>query len=184
MTATDTAASEKIALAPMNARDFNDTMGDHLDSRMPLMLNYEANWPLIKVFFRVIGTALILMSAGMWVVQTPWFTPDLILLKFGSSLFFLMCGLALLMRNHTEAQPDAFFDPIRREVRVLEKDDRGRPRTVLRRSYDSLGGANIQNKTVQLWDVDGSLLMRLVLDDDDARRALRAQLGVLVRPAN
>ena len=146
----------------------------------PVMVRFVPNWPVRVVMFRVIGTVLLLSSAGMWIVPGSLQEPDLSLFKLGISVFFFFCGLALLMRNHQDNQPDAYFDPIRHEVRVLQKDDRGEPRTILRRSYDSLGSVDFGARVVALFDQDGRILMRLAVDDADVRRALRIQLGGLV----
>jgi hypothetical protein len=151
------------------------------ENSLPVMLGFEGNRALIRIIFRVVGTALILTAPAMWVLPGAVFTADMMLMKLGVSLFFLLCGLALLMRNHVDAQPEAYFDPIRRELRVLQKNDRGRPLTVMRRSYDSLGGARITSRVIELWDVDGSVLMRLPIENPDVRHALRMQLSGLVR---
>ena len=145
----------------------------------PLMLSFAPNWPVRVVMFRVFGTALILGAAGMWMAPDISEGMDLTLIKLGVSVFFFFCGLALLMRNHEDNQPDAYFDPVRQEVRVLQKNDRGRPQTILRRAYDTLGGVDFSGNSVSLFDVDGSVLMRLIVDDADVRRALRGQLGGL-----
>lgn len=150
------------------------------DESMPLMLSFAPNWPIRTVIFRVAGTALILSASGMWLLPGSQVAAELMLFKLGVSVFFFFCGLALLMRNHVDTQPDAYFDPIRSEVRVLQKNDRGRPQTVLRRSYESLGSADFTDSNVELFDVDGSLLMKLVIDDSDVRQSLRTQLGGLV----
>lgn len=147
----------------------------------PVMVRFMPNWPVRVVIFRVTGTVLLLCSAGMWVVPGSLSDPDLAMFKLGVSIFFFFCGLALLMRNHQDNQPDAYFDPIRHEVRVLQKDDKGEPRTILRRSYDSLGSVDFGAQVVALFDRDGSMLMRLAVEDADVRRALRIQLGGLVR---
>ena len=147
----------------------------------PVMVRFVPNWPVRVVMFRVLGTVLLLGSAAMWVLPGSLADPDLAMIKLGVSVFFFFCGLALLMRNHQDNQPDAFFDPIRHEVRVLQKDDRGEPRTILRRSYDSLGSVDFGARVVALFDRDGSMLMRLSVEDADVRRALRIQLGGLVR---
>ena len=146
----------------------------------PVVLAFAPNWPVRVVIFLVVGTAFILVAWGMWLLPGAETDGEMTLIKLGISVFFFFCGLALLMRNHVDTQPDAFFDPIRQEVRVLQKNDRGRPQTILRRSYDGLGSAKFSSNSVQLFDVDGSLLMRLVIDDADVRQALRAQLDGLV----
>jgi len=151
------------------------------EESMPLVLSFAPNWPARTVIFRIVGTALLLSASGMWLMpgsQVP--DTEMMLIKLGVSIFFFFCGLALLMRNHADTQPDAYFDPIRSEVRVLQKNDRGRPQTVLRRSYDSLGSADFSNNSVELFDVDGSLLMRLQITDPQVRQSLRSQLSGLV----
>jgi len=150
------------------------------DSHMPLMAAFAPNWPIRTVLFRIAGTALVLSASGVWIMDGGQLDPELMLVKLGITVFCFFCGLALLMRNHQDNQPDAYFDPIRGEVRVLQKNDRGRPETVLRRSYDSLGSASFAGKSVTLFDVDGSQLMRLMIDDKAVRSALRTQLGGLV----
>ena len=46
--------------------------------------------------------------------------------------------------------------------------------------WGSLGGARITSRTIELWDVDGSVLMRLPVEDPAVRQALRMQLSGLV----
>ena len=152
------------------------------DDHPPVMLTFAANWPLRIVLFRVAGTALILSAAGIWLFVDQVADGQMVMFKLGTSLFFFLCGLALLMRNHVDNQPDAYFDPIRQEIRVLQKDDSGRPRTILRRSYDSIGGVEFFPDAVEVFDLDGSLLMRLATGDDLVRNSLRAQLGGLAKP--
>lgn len=153
------------------------------EDAVPLMITFSPNWPARKVLFRVFGTALILGSAGMWMLPGSLVSADTALMKLGTSVFFFLCGLALLMMHHEHTQPDAYFDPIRREVRVLQKDNRGRPQTVLRRGYDSLGSAKFTESSLEIYDMDGSTLMRLPIQTAEIRQALRAQLSGLVNIA-
>lgn len=155
--------------------------GGRFQEHAPLMLSFAPNWPVRVVMFRIAGTALVLGAAGLWLLPDAAAGGDLKLFKLGISIFFFFTGLALLMRNHSDNQPDAYFDPIRNEVRVLQRNDRGRPETILRRSYDSLGCARFDNTSVELYDVDGSVLMRLLIDDAEVRKSLRQQLGRLVK---
>ena len=155
----------------------NAVMLPSFDEAIPLVLSFAPNWPVRMVMFRIAGTALVLSASGMWLMPGSQLAPDLMLMKLGVSMFFFLCGLALLMRNHQDNQPDAYFDPIRNEVRVLQKNNRGRPQTVLRRSYDTLGSARFSGTTIELFDLDGSMLMRLPVEDAKVRSALRAQLS-------
>ncbi|WP_425045415.1 hypothetical protein [Primorskyibacter sp. S87] len=150
------------------------------EETVPLMINFAPNWPVRTVLFRICGTALVLSAAGMWLLPGAQLSAELVLMKLGVSIFFFLCGLALLMMHHADNQPDAYFDPIRREVRVLQKNNRGRPHTVLRRAYDSLGSAKFFETKVELYDMDGSLLMRLPLENVEIRHALRSQLTGIV----
>lgn len=152
-----------------------------IETRLPIRLPFEGNRVVLRTVFRVAGTALILTAPLLWVLPGSSVTADMLFMKFGVTLFFFLCGLALLMRNHVDAQPVVYFDPIRREMRILQKNDRGRPETILRRSYESLGAVHITTRSVELWDVDGSVLMRLPLRDAEVRQALRMQLSGLVR---
>lgn len=149
------------------------------ETSMPVRLGYENNKSAVRAVFRMAGVGFVLAAPGLWIVPGSVYAPELQLMKLGVSVFFFLCGLALLMRNHVHALPEVYFDPIRRELRILQKNHRGRPETVLRRSYDSLGRAQITKSKIELWDVDGSVLMRLPLHDPDARQSLRMQLGAL-----
>lgn len=133
---------------------------------------------------RALGTVLVLVAAGMWFLPGSQTDTDLVVMKLGASLFFLLTGIALMIRFDEDRMPAACFDPIRREVRVLTMAGDGQVRTVLRRGYDSLGRVQFRGRTVGLYDVDGQLLMRLSVQDDGLRRALRDQLSRLMTLCN
>lgn len=142
-----------------------------------LVLGYSENWPIHILLFRIIGAAMVLSASGMWLMPGAASAPDLVLIKLGMSMFFFLCGLALLMRNHQDTRPEAYFDPIRNEVRVLQKNNRGVPEMVMSRSYDTLGSACFNGDNFELFDPDGAMLMRLPLEDASSREALRQQLS-------
>lgn len=158
----------------------NSVVLPHYREAVPLLIAFAPAWPVFAFLFRVAGTALVLSSGAMWLMPGSLVEPDMLLIKLGLSVTFLLCGLALLMIHHIDNRPDAYFDPIRNEVRVLQKDKRGRPKSVLRRSYDTLGCARFRDNLVEVFDVDGSLLMRLPIQDRDVRQALRMQLSGIV----
>jgi hypothetical protein len=154
------------------------------EDRMLVKLPFPGKKAGLHLFFTILGTALVLIAPGLWVLPGSSVSADVVMLKFGATLFFFLCGLALLMRNHLDALPEVYFDPIRREMRVLQKTKKGRPETVLRRSYDSLGAARITDRWLEIWDVDGTVLMRLPLRNPEVRSALRMQFSGLVRVTN
>lgn len=170
-----TAINEQTSMVMPATTDITE-----IDSRLPIKLSQGGGAVALTIIFRICGTALILTAPALWLLPGSAVSADLMLMKLGVTLFFFLCGLALLMRNHSDAQPEVYFDPIRRELRVLQLNARGRPETILRRSYDTLGAAHITKRAVELWDVDGSILMRLSLPDAKSRQALRMHFSGLL----
>jgi len=147
----------------------------------PLSLRFEANWKLRLVLLRVLGAAMILSSTGLWLVPGAGADPEMNLIRIGVSVAFLLVGLILMTAHEPGSQPEACFDPVRRELRVLQRDSRGRPRTVLRRGYETLGGARLTASSVQMYESDGSLLIELPVSSAGMRSHLRDQLSGAVR---
>lgn len=172
MTAVDNTSMTAGLPMPAATSQFEDSI--------PLVLGFQPNWPVRHMLFRLFGTSLILGASAIWIMPGSTGDTNMILMKLGVSVFFLFCGLALVMINHPDNHPDAYFDPIRREVRVLQMNDKGRPQTVLRRSYDTLGSVRFEEKAIELYDVDGSRLMRLPVASPETRHALRNQLSGVV----
>ncbi|UWQ30399.1 hypothetical protein K3555_08445 [Leisingera sp. M527] len=148
---------------------------------VPLSLRLEANWKLRVALLRVLGAAMILSSTGLWLVPGSGADPEMNLIRIGISVAFLLIGLVLMTTHEPGNRPEACFDPVRRELRVLQRDGRGRPCTVLRRSYDTLGGARLTAVSVQLYETDGSLLIELPIGSAAMRSQLRDQLSGAVR---
>lgn len=164
----------RVSRRPLRARRDHETV-------LPVRLGYDGDTAVISGIFRLAGSALVLAAPGLWLIPGSSFEADLALMKLWSSVFFAFCGIALLMRNKLSVPPDVIFDPIRRELRVEKTVVRARPQTLLRRRYESLGRAVISPREIELWDVDGSVLMRLPIPDAETRCALRDQLGQLCR---
>ena len=87
---------------------------------MPLVVSLRPNWQLRTLLLRVLGAALVLSSTGLWLLPGADYDPDLALFKIGISVAFLFAGLVLMLVNDPDAQPDVCFDPIRRELRILQ----------------------------------------------------------------
>ncbi|TDE40306.1 hypothetical protein [Antarcticimicrobium sediminis] len=134
--------------------------------------------------FRASGVFLILVASAMWFLPGSQSDADLVIMKLGTSLFFLFCGLALVMIHHSDNLPEVCFDPIRRELRVLVRAVDGQPHIVLRRGYDSLGRVRFHKNRVELYDFDGRLLLGLKVADPIRRAALRSQLRQLASICN
>jgi len=136
------------------------------------------------VLVRGLGSFLVVTAAAMWFLPGSQTDTDLVVMKLGVSLFFLLSGISLMLLADGVERPRACFDPIRRELRVLAPAVGGRCKTVLRRSYESLGRVEFLRKGVALYDMEGRLLLRLGLQDARQRSALRDQLSRLVNICN
>jgi hypothetical protein len=158
----------------------SDDVTDFAD-RLPIRLGADGRRILARAFMRFTGAVLIFCAPGLWLLPGSIVDPALMLYKLGASIFFAFVGAALILRNRSVGQPEVYFDPIRREMRILQKTPSGRPETVLRRSYDTLGAVKLHARQLEIWDVDGSILVNIPLDDSTARQALRVQLAALIR---
>ncbi|GHG79758.1 hypothetical protein [Pseudodonghicola xiamenensis] len=142
-------------------------------------------WPVLAAaLFRGLGSLMVVTAAAMWFLPGSQTEADLVIMKLGVSLFFLLSGLTVMMIYDAVPRPTVWFDPVRREVRVLAPGAGGRPMTVSRRSYESLGRVRFDRRSVALYDMDGRLLLRVGLRDVGQRAALRAQLSRLVNICN
>ncbi|RME97280.1 MAG: hypothetical protein D6773_16010, partial [Alphaproteobacteria bacterium] len=121
---------------------------------VPLLIAFAPNWPIWHILFRIAGTALMISAAAMWIMPQAQLSPDLMLFKLAISVVFFLCGLALLMVHHSDNRPDALFDPLRKEVRVMQKNNRGRLSQIMCRPYSSLGSARFRSNAVELFDID------------------------------
>ncbi len=170
------AASLASARQRQSRFDGSPLTNSGLLTTMPLVLRFEANWRLRAVLLRGLGVAMMLSASGLWLFSRGDLDPELNLMKVGISVLLFVLGAALATLSTPRNQPEACFDPVRRELRVLRRDTHGRPKTVLRRSYDTIAGARLSNGSVQLFESDGSLLIEVPLGSVAARRQLRDQL--------
>ncbi len=165
-------------MTAINANTLEQTASNaSFEKSVPVLIAFAPNWKVRMILARMVGAFLIVMAFSMWLAPGSAMATEVWPIKLAASLAFLVVGVSLLTIQVMDARPDAYFDPIRREVRVLQKNENGRPQTVLRRSYDTLGGAKFSDDQVELFDVDGSLLMKLPLQSADVSRALKGQLS-------
>jgi len=143
----------------------------------PMHLRLQANWQVRSVLLRLLGLSMVLGSTGLWLMPDAGVDPQMSLIRIGISVAFLFLGLILLTTHSRDPQPEACFDPIRRELRILRKGADGTPRVVMRRSYQSLGGVRLSARSIAVLDADGSTLMELPIDSNETRMRLRDQLS-------
>ena len=151
-------------------------------SQRPVKLTFDRGRNLQRIVFLIAGTLLVICSAVMWILPDPAGVVDMAhlrMMKLVASMFFLLCGVALLMRNHDETKPEVHFDARRRELRITQRNDQGRSEVVVQRSYDSFGAVHVLNDTIELMNGDGTPFLTLPVTEDEMRRELRAQFGPL-----
>src|SRR6056297_957180 len=78
---------------------------------LPVKLGFEGNRVLLRAFMRFTGAILILCAPGLWLLPMSSLDPSLMLYKLGASIFFIFCGVALILRNKAFSQPEVYFDP-------------------------------------------------------------------------
>lgn len=145
-------------------------------SQAPIGGRFDDGSMILRTAMRVLGASFVIASLAMWVAPGAMWDAELLLMKLVVSLVTALTGLALMQLFPAPDKSEIQFDAIRREVRIVDGDN---ARTVLRRSYDSLGGAKVTNNVVTLWDADGSELASFPIENDDTRRALSRQLDTL-----
>jgi hypothetical protein len=125
---------------------------------------------------RFLGLGFIGAALALWYAPGAIWDADVMMIKLLVSAICAAIGFTMMQMvpapDHSEIQ----FDESRRELRLI---DGASAKTVLRRSYDRLGGAKVAGNVVTLWDEDGSELVSLPITDDNTRRALSRQLDTL-----
>ncbi|MDK3019267.1 hypothetical protein [Pseudodonghicola flavimaris] len=126
---------------------------------------------------RFVGSVLVIASGAMWMLPDAQADADLVVMKLGASLFFLLVGVALMAYDDLLRRPEACFDPLRRELRVLRMAADGRVETTLRRGYDSFGRVEWRGHRVRIYEMDGTLLLGLTVREAAQRAQLSDQLA-------
>lgn len=137
---------------------------------------FDGGTTIFRTALRLFGASFVIAAFAMWVAPGAMWQTDLLLMKLAVSVVCALIGLALIQMAPAPEKSEIQFDPIRREVRIVDGIS---DNPVLRRSYDSLGGAKVSNNVVTLWDADGSELASFPISDDVTRRALSRQLDTL-----
>lgn len=131
---------------------------------------------LVRNTMRVLGLGFIGAALALWYSPGTIWDMDMMMMKLLVSLICFATGVTMFQMVPARDEFEIQFDEARREVRVI---DGGKGKSVLRRSYDSLGHATVASNVVTLWEKDGSELVSLPIDDDNTHHALCRQLGPL-----
>ncbi|WP_293574459.1 hypothetical protein [Phaeobacter sp.] len=150
--------------------------GRHL-GRDALSIQMQPNWLLRTVLCRILGAGLVIGSIGLWLIPGAGADPELSLIRLGISIAFLFAGLILWTSHGDRAAPEVSFDPIRREICVLQAGQGRAPHVMLRRSYDSLGGIRFDQHALEVLEQDGSILMEVPVSGASSLMRLRQELS-------
>lgn len=140
-------------------------------------LAYEGAQAVLSIGFRFFGVFLIFSSVLMWFWQWAPADPQVISMRWGVSVFMLLCGLALFMRNHEDAQPEVEFDLNEREMRVRQLDAKGRWEMQFAYPFDYLSAVRRFGDAIQVEDHKGNIVLRMRLRDQRSKDVLHALLS-------
>lgn len=144
--------------------------------KVPHVVGLTQARQLKQMCLGLVSAASLLAAAGLWGLPGSAADPDAALIKSGLTAVLLVLGLSMLRAVQAGPRPEACFDPVRRELRILLRGAAGQPHTVLRRSYDTIGSARLGPRRAELYEPDGRLILQLPLADAKSRQLLRAHL--------
>lgn len=139
-------------------------------------VNLRPGGSVSAMLLRLLGGCMVLASIGIWLAPEAGADPQLALVRMGITVFLMFLGLCLLLQRETADQPEFQFDARRGEMRIEEIRADGRPVVVMRRSYRSLGAARFSDKTLQIIEANGTILLELPLEGRATRRLLMSQI--------
>lgn len=145
--------------------------------KVPFVVDLKEGRDLARLLICLLAAGCALAAAGLWLLPGSAADGGAALIKSGLTAVLLVAGVTLVRAIQNKDRPEACFDPVRRELRIWIKAGEGRPHTVLRRSYDSIGAVRLGARSAALYEPDGTLLLRLPLADAKARQLLRAHLS-------
>lgn len=144
--------------------------------RVPFHAGLHDGWDMQRVILWTAATVFLLVALALWVVPGSSLDSGAVLMKAGLTTGLLGSGMVLFRQGRGRWQPQVIFDPMRREMRVLMPARSGRPRTVLRRRYSTIGTVRLRSGSAEFLEADGSLLLKMPLVDCKARQTLHAHL--------
>lgn len=121
---------------------------------------------------RILGCALALAAAGLWIAPGSSIEADVMLYKLILSITSVIAGLGLMHASARPAAPQIEIDTIRREVRLVRRSRRDGDALVAKSSFAELGKVEVDGPMVRLWDAKLELLAEVTLHDQIAHRSL------------
>jgi hypothetical protein len=121
---------------------------------------------------RLVGCALALAAAGLWIAPGSSMEADVMLYKLILSITSIIAGLGLMHASARPVAPEIEIDTIRREVRLVRRSRKSGDTIVVRSSFADLGKVEVDGPFIRLWDGEMDLLAELTLHDHNARRSL------------
>lgn len=124
----------------------------------------------------LLGAALMLSAAGLWIAPGSDWSADLLLIKLVISLVIGFSGLALVQQGKTPRAPEVEIDTVRREVRVVRRTLHG-DELVSRTKFENLNRAEMNGAHMILWGAQDEMLAEVAMTDPGIRRSLVSGLS-------
>lgn len=132
---------------------------------------------ILRFLQGVVGTALLITAAGIWIAPGANWATELLLMKLLASVVCGIVGLYCMQGFIRPAAPKVEIDTIRHEIRLVRT--RGKDRYILDRcAFKDLELVENSGTHVQLWGKDNVLLAEVAASDRVSHRSLVTALRV------
>ncbi|WP_390915107.1 hypothetical protein [Pseudosulfitobacter sp. SM2401] len=122
-----------------------------------------------------IGAVLILAAVGLWAMPGADWSGDLLLIKLVLSLMMVLGGIAMLHTPNRAKTPEIEIDTIRREVRVMRRNEAG-DQMLSAHKFADLERAELLGAHMILWAKGDVMLAEVAMSDPNIRRSLTSAM--------
>lgn len=130
---------------------------------------------LMRAVQKIVGVALLLAAAGLWIAPGANVDADPFLMKLLLSVVSALSGLIFLLSGAHPSAPEAEIDISAAEVRLVRIVGRGR-KVLQRCAFGELTRAEQRGPHLRLWGPDDNFMAEVALGDIATREDLTAAL--------
>jgi hypothetical protein len=121
---------------------------------------------------RLVGAALLLASAGLWIAPGGAPQQELALMKMGASLFFACLGLVFIYAGQAGGTDEFHIDESKREIRHVLRGQDGIARLKARYRFNDLSDVRLDDGMLLARDRAGRVVLNRPVGDLDVPHAI------------
>lgn len=123
------------------------------------------------------GSTLVLAALGTWIMPQGAQDAAMMLIRLGFSSTMLLSGVMLLLppRGPVDA-PEIHFDPVTRQVRIVQPDTEAGQTRIAVHALDDLEEVTLRDGVLRARDASGRIVLALHVADAATERAMRQAL--------